>query len=72
MISFKPNPEQAVYTSSDGRKTPIAEMVDTHLVHTVRKIERQGSEHPQYHILKAELERRPAAVTFYNELAAKA
>lgn len=61
------------WVSKDGRETPIEKMADTHLVNTIRRIEREADEishdprvvtapedhHPLYGALRAELLRRP-------------
>lgn len=56
-----------VYTSSNGRSTPIDKMPDTHLVNAIRKMEKAclgaghvpGADFPLYPALLAELKRRP-------------
>lgn len=62
------------YTSSNGRRIPIKDMVDSHLVNAVLKIEREarGADPRRaslvYDPLRLELEARPAARELYQKL----
>ncbi len=63
-----PRKDLDVWWSKDGRKTPIKEMTDPHLAHTIRLLRRREPQHAQMAILMAEATKRKLDINAVAEV----